>query len=75
MLSRLSIFSRGVIFMTVTARTNKDKKREHQNIKRNKTTDAYGNKYDSRKGSWSKIDEAVRQEGRLLDSWLKPTRL
>ena len=43
--------------------------------KRNKSTDAYGNRYDRRRGFWSNIDRAVLKEGRLLDSWLMPMRV
>lgn len=64
----------GVIFMTEKSNSIKDKKSSCQR-KRNKTTDAYGYKYDRRKGLWSRLDTAILKEGRLLDSWLIPLRI
>jgi len=63
----------GVIYMTVWDSSNEDKKKRQG--KRNKSTDAYVNKCDRRKGFWSNIDRAVLKEGRLLDSWLLPLRV
>ena len=41
---------------------------------RNKRTDAYGNGYDCRSGSWSGYDEAIRDEWRILNGWLTRAR-
>ena len=59
--------------MTGKCSRNRDKKASQRN--RNKSTDAYGDRYDRRKGHWTDLDRAVLEEGRLLDSWLSPLRV
>lgn len=37
---------------------------------RNKNSDAYGNKYDSRRGYWYQYDEAVKQFNKDMSTWV-----
>ena len=61
--------------MTGRNSENKHKKDTKGQKKRNKTMDASGRKYDTRKGSWGGLNKAIIEEGRLLDSWLTPLRI
>ena len=61
--------------MTGSRRDKKDKKSGGKNPVRSKNRDAFGTKYDTRKGHWTALDKAVLKEGRLLDTWLKPERV
>jgi hypothetical protein len=70
---RPDAFPGGHVSMTEKTSAKKDKKCGKKS--RNKTTDAFGNKYDKRKGHWTDLDKAILEEGRLLDSWLTPQRV
>lgn len=39
-------------------------------VKRNKTTDADGRRYDQRRGLWSHLDESAVREAEILHGWL-----